>query len=318
MKKSLFIALFAAILLGQSQADNLFQNNAREHISEGALVKWPSGSDAMHTMAVWSFDGNNRYDAQNTLFNSVVNGLRRAGRFEIVDRESLKYILNEQETVKYASSAKTIERIEQGRIKGAQYILFGYVNTASVEKTSSTNKDKTTYHYKAQTSLNIKIVNVETGEITTTTTLTEDASITISDSGGTREEAWNKVCGEIRSAIKEYIKNRFPMPVNIVNIESAKRGKVYEVLIDKGNGRSVAKRDEVIVYEIISMQLPGGKTRDREKEIANMVVKKVEGQDFSVCKVKKGGEDLFKRLKNGSPIKCRVYGKRDIIKIPKF
>ncbi len=314
MNRILIIALFAFFISGQTQAsNNSIESQLAAFLNGGNLDGILEGSER-HTITIWPFDGNNRYDARNTLSKAVVNGVRAAGRFEVIEREKLDYIIEQIDIVKDIKSSKAEELISQGHLKGAEYILFGYVNFASVDRTSHEYKGKTSYSYKAKTSLNIRIVDVETGNIKISETLTEDASISIKDSGDTKADAWSSLCKNMRKKIKGFIKSRFPMSVQIVNIESKKNGKAFEVLIDKGSKRGINKNDEVKVYEIIKMEM-GGKTREREKELATMVVKKVEGQDFSVCRVKKGGDKLLKKLNDGSPIKCRVYGKRDIFSL---
>ena len=48
----------------------------------------------------------------------------------------------------------------------------------------------------------------------------------------------------------------------------------------------------------------GGKTLTRKKEIGEIKITKVEGQEISEAKVVKGGEEILAKFNSGAKIEC--------------
>jgi hypothetical protein len=113
------------------------------------------------------------------------------------------------------------------------------------------------------------------------------------------------------SKTEEFLKSTFPQIVELVKIENEKKGAADIVLIAAGSGQGIEKKDEVKVYEIERLEV-GGEIKEREIQIATMVVQNVESRDFSTCKVKSGGGKLKQRMNSGVPLICKSLARRKI------
>jgi hypothetical protein len=307
MKKTMFLLLFIAFLFGQTKA-----NNDPINIFFNTII---SPNNDTKTIAILPFDGDNSFKARENLYNTISEAVVKSGRFKILEREKLKNILTEIDRNKHDYTRVSEELVEQGKIEGAQYFMFGHINTANIVKTSDKDsKGKTTYRHECSISVSLRIVNIETGEIQISETIQIGEGTYSSASDDTRDGAWIKGCEKILSKTEEFLKAAFPQEVEIVKIISEKKGVAFEILIAAGSEQGIEKKDEVKIFDIEEIEI-GGEIKEREIHIATMVVQKVENSDFSICKVTSGGGKLKQRINDDAPIKCKSMAKRAILKL---
>jgi curli biogenesis system outer membrane secretion channel CsgG len=287
MKKSTVLALLCgALCLGQAQA--------QEKISIGILPFSSSSGEVTNQADVYSIQ------------EATVTGFVKTRRFTIVDRtraDAQKSELEKQKTEDFLSSKQLAE---QGKNLGANYLVLGNVVSASVDESTYTDQTsgKTYVHYKAKLAITLRLVDVETGEITQAETITPSASgggglgglvgTVLGSSSSNPQDAMAKAIKGIEKSIDKFVDQNFPVEFMIADIqEKDKKGQALTLLVNCGTAFGVKKGDELRVVEIVDVNM-NGKTMKRRKEIGKLKVAKVEDENFSLCTVKEGGEDITK------------------------
>ncbi|MFT7606881.1 MAG: hypothetical protein ACI8VT_004484, partial [Saprospiraceae bacterium] len=227
-------------------------------------------------------------------------------RFHLVERAKMDAILQELDIQKGYESMNSAVLVEQGQTLGANYHMFGQINSVSTKTShSKDSKGRTTTSYTVVISLNLRIVDIETGMVKETETITVGQNLFEFISAQTEAEAWNKSCKKMGSKTKGFIKKAFPMTISIIQIEKEKKGKVTEILIAGGSVIGLKKNDKLNVFEITELEVDG-KMFPREREIASLTVSDIQGGQLSVCKVKKGGGDLKNKILSGAKLICKT------------
>lgn len=293
MKKTMFIVFITISFLMQIQADN----NALETNPTNYLNEYEK-----KTIAVWPFKGENQFMAKDVLYEITMNAVVQSKRLNMVEKDRLYAILQTMDLQKIEESVNSGVFVEQGQLLGAQYCLFGSVNPLEIEKKSRTNEKtgKTTYYYECKLSMSLRIVDVETGAAIYAGTVSD------SSTGDTKQEAWERSSKGIVKDAKKFIKTAIPCQVSLAEILENKNGKAKTVLIEGGSFMGLEKGDHLRIFEMI----PYGSGEDqkfRKKKISNIVVTEVEGDDFSVCKVKNSGNELLKKIKADATLICETY-----------
>lgn len=233
--------------------------------------------------------------------DAVINGFINAGRFNVIDKESLGLVKKEQERQMSESgiSAENAERQAKMRELGADYIITGRVVGYARDQEQVTTKlitggQKTYTRYTVKLQFNINALNAADGSVVGNKIINEKAS-----SIKSYDDAMLNVLKSLDYEVELFIQEYFPLEIFIAEISSQKKGKAKEVLIAAGDKLGVEKGDKFSVFEIT--YLSGMK---REKEIGKIIVKEVEGTNFSKCKVSDGGEEIFKKFNEGKEIIC--------------
>lgn len=293
MKKIILLSSLAILLIATLQVK--------------AVANKPAFEDKK-TIAVWPFQGDNQYGAIEALHNIVTDAVNKSERFYLVERSKLNAILQELDLQKGYETMNSDVLVEQGKALGANYHLFGHINsvgTKSDRRTDSKNRAYTAY--TCVISLNLRIVDIETGLVKETETITVgqdlfDAMLSSRD----KNEAWNRTCKKMRTKVTKFIKKAFPLSISIVEIHKEKKGKAYELLIEAGDIAGLKKNDKLQVYELKPMTTSNGKTTDRKISVASLTVKEVQGDYVSLCRVKKGGGDLKNKFLGGAKLICET------------
>ena len=98
--------------------------------------------------------------------------------------------------------------------------------------------------------------------------------------------------------MRDFVDEYFKMEGTILEVNSEKKGKAEEVYINLGSMNGVKEAQKFTVYAI--REVAG---REAKKEIGRLTVKAVEGDDISLCKAQKGGEEIMKAIRDEQPIK---------------
>lgn len=258
------------------------------------------------TIAIWPFQGDNRMGALESLHNIVTDAVSKAERFYVVERAKLNALLQELDIQKGYETMNSDVLVEQGKALGANYHIFGHINSVSTKRENSKNTltGKNYISHTCVISLNLRIVNVETGAIEKTETLTVGKTLDFV-SARSEGEAWNKSCEKMGRKVTGFIKKAFPLTITLLSIEKEKKGKATEVLVGAGEIAGLKKNDKLKVFELQEVNY-NGVLKERRIPIADLTVKEVQGSDFSVCRVKKGGGKLKNKILGRAKLICET------------
>ena len=180
----------------------------------------------------------------------------------------------------------------ESRIRGDVYVRFG----GELPKTHRSNTAGRWMLSLRSVSYTLKVINPKNGTLIGTKTF-QHSGLT-GGTGGNKEEA---IANTIKSAVysmRDFVDEYFKMEGTILEVNSEKKGKAEEVYINLGSMNGVKEAQKFTVYAI--REVAG---REAKKEIGRLTVKAVEGDDISLCKVQKGGEEIMKAIRDEQPIK---------------
>ncbi|RUA13277.1 MAG: hypothetical protein DSY83_11770 [Flavobacteriia bacterium] len=232
------------------------------------------------------------------------------GTYEVLDREALGYVINEQEVQKQITSINA-DVVEQGRIKGAEFIvaskLFNVTyKTIGFKIPGLGDSSKKEGMQRAIFSFSVDILDTETGA----TVNSEKFSIgTISDNVGgiTEDEAFSAALNSksLNNKLSDFLNKSGGGSIKLVSIEEEKGDEASMVLINSGSATNTKKNDKLKVYEISTLNVDGEDVI-REKWIADLKVAAVEGEKLSTAKVDKGGKELKELYESGAKLICKI------------
>jgi len=229
---------------------------------------------------------------------NVSNAFVKTKRFVIVDRSKMEALSSEKELQK-SEEFMDGNVVAQGVNLGADYFVSGHVLQGLAE--SIVFSDGST-EYKAKLEISLKIIDVATGEVLTSETISPKAGSMFASMAGagpkTPEAAITKALKDIEDDVDEFVANNFPLTGSIVEMDSN-----AEMLIALGSNYGIKKKDKFKVVEISEMMVDGKKLV-RKKLVGEIYVITVEDENFSKCKVKKGGDAILAKFSAGSKIKC--------------
>ena len=148
---SISIILSLAVVYLLNPAVAVAQTNGKVRI---AVMNFENNS-------TWSYWGDNLGRAAA---DELVTQLFKAGSFSVIERAQLAALLAEQDLgASGAVDASTAARI--GQLLGAQLILTGSITQFSIESTSGSFRSLGASVSRAETVLDVRLVNTTTGEI---------------------------------------------------------------------------------------------------------------------------------------------------------
>ncbi|MDG1037028.1 MAG: CsgG/HfaB family protein [Crocinitomicaceae bacterium] len=232
---------------------------------------------------------------------NVSNAFVKTKRFNIVDRSKMDALRGEkdlQATEDFIDGTV----VAQSKNLGAAFLVSGLVTQGKAERMTSTNENgTTTVTYKAKLAIQLKVIDVETGEIVSSETLEPKSGSAFGGmmgiGAGTPEKAISKALKDIEKDIDEFISKNFPLAASIVECD----GKT--LLMSVGSSNGVEKKDAFKVVEISSIEVDGKKLT-RKKIIGEISVKSVDDENFSTCTIKKGGGQIVAKMESGAKLKC--------------
>ncbi|NAS14324.1 hypothetical protein [Poritiphilus flavus] len=240
------------------------------------------------------------------------------GTYEILDREALGLVMDEQNIQKKITSINA-DVVAQGRIKGAEFIIASKLFNVAYKKIkpsifekpiesvlgSDEDKDSEVGLQRAVFSFSVDILDTETGA----TLNTQKFSIgTVSDNLGgiTKPEAFQSAlkAKSLEGKLSQFLNESGGGAIKLISIEEEKGGSAAIVLINSGSSTDTKKNKKFKVYEISVLQIDGEDTI-REKWVADLKVTAVEGEKLSTAKVDKGGQKLKELFESGAKLICK-------------
>ena len=234
--------------------------------------------------------------------NEVVQSLTATGRIIVFDKSQQSAVAKEQERSKN-TSADMRDLGEMGQYH-ADKIVTGAVNACTITKKQREVKDyktKTSHmetYYEASFTYQINIVDPNTGVNTYSNVFTASAQ------AETGEQALNKALGAVGVGSKDFVEANFSLAGQIVQVSKANKQntKAEEVYINLGSDHVITKDNRLKAYAVIDVA--GELSR---KEIGELEVKEVASKSRSMCKVKKGGEEILRLMSENARVEVQSY-----------
>ncbi|MCB0831951.1 MAG: hypothetical protein KDC45_00665 [Bacteroidetes bacterium] len=223
----------------------------------------------------------------------VVNAFVKLKRFTILDRTAMENIMKEQNFQMSDNVSNAV--VNAGNMLGARYICQG-----QLQQVSSTETSKGSGIYYATVELQIRIIDVETGEITASKDFKGE-----SGSKMNRLEACYDGLNEAESKIYTWLRTAFPVEGEILEIGSKGKGKKASMMITITAGKDLGVRpgDVFRVYTESEVEV-AGKLRKRTVDVGMMKVVSVNEDGWSsVCDPGKSGKDIQAKYDSGVKLK---------------
>ncbi|WP_161993991.1 CsgG/HfaB family protein [Cyclobacterium xiamenense] len=287
MKKSLFVSV---LLIGL-----LFDAKAQEKPIVGIVpFTYVQGAASV--------------DDVNSIQETVTNAFVKTRRFNIVDRSKMESLKKEKELQK---SEDFIDGsiAQQGVSLGANYLIAGHVLSAQADQMETAPDEttgQTTITFKSKLSINLKVIEVATGEVIRSETIEPKGGSLLAGMVGlgasSPEAAIAKAIKDIEEKIDAFVDENFPVSFPIVEIvEKDKKGNAINVMIAGGSGYNLKKGDKLRVVELSVMEV-NGKQLQRKKEIGELRITTVEDENFSICSVRSGGLAINSKFEGNATI----------------
>lgn len=230
------------------------------------------------------------------LRNSVIEGIQKMERVILIDvdaQDALRIEAQRRSSENIsAGEDNEMERLSAMSELGAQYIITGHVS--SMTATYKKNSDGKGY-YDGSVSYTLKVTKTQNGTLVGTKTF-QHAGLT-GGRGGNKEEAIANTFVYAVSSMRDFVDEYFKMEGTILEVNAEKKGKAEEVYINLGSMHGVKEAQKFTVY--VAREVAG---RTAKKEIGRLTTKTVEGEDISLCKVQKGGEEIMQAINDGQTI----------------
>lgn len=237
----------------------------------------------------------------NSIQETVINAFVKTKRFNIVDRSKMDALKKEKDLQK---SEDFIDGsvIEQGVSLGANFLISGHVISAQPER-METVPDATgqvTVSYKAKLSIQLKVIDVATGQVVTSETIEPKGGSILGGMMGvgpsTPEAAITKAIKGIEKKVDDFVNKNFPATFPIVEIqEKNSKGIATKIMIAGGTAFNLEKGQKLKVVEVSIIEV-NGKRLERKKDIGELKITKVEDENFSTCSVRSGGIEINARF----------------------
>jgi len=215
----------------------------------------------------------------------IVQAFGEKGLHEVIDINSLSAIGQEiyRQSGESALNEDNMRRLSEAGVKGADYVVTGTLSNFDAIPVKNDKGQITGFGGKLN--FVFKVTNLKDGtqkgmaDIACSTFLSEK----------TKDAAIMKAVKNAKDKVIKEIKRIFPVVAEIVEITAEKKGAAKTLTIEAGSTLGVKKGDQ---FKICEEKIFRGKKRI--VEIGRVKVLSVQGDDFSECKVIKGGDKILK------------------------
>ena len=247
-----------------------------------ALVNAYSQEVSKQVLNVKEFTSSSEFkrDEVDYFRSQVIAKLQKTDRIIVVDLAKQSSIKQEEQRRMSELSMNDDRDVEDITLLKANYILGGRLNSIQTQQRNGTRLDGTAYIYYSTTfSYTLELINPATGG-----TVKSYSYSTI----GTGDNPQKSRMDAIRSKnLDKFVSEAFPVKGRVLQIDKEKDSKAELVYINLGSAQGISKGDKFFVYAVID--IAGALT---EKEIGMLQVTTLY-ENRSLCKVNKGGEDVF-------------------------
>ena len=238
----------------------------------------------------------------STVQDIVINSFINSQRFVILEREMLEQLKGETENQKEESFINSISSLaEQGRLVGAEYLLLGKVSKISVEEFTSKAGVRS---FIAYVTVTIRIVNVESGEIDGSSTITVQPNLIDRKllKAATRGAALRKIEKPVNKGVNKFIQDYVPIEIRLGKIIETKKGKVSSLYVLAGEKQGVRVGTKVEIIKVDFEDFGDGEKTKIETVIGLGKVSESKGAKISVCSISKGGDKLLASINGGDDL----------------
>ena len=232
-----------------------------------------------------------------TVRSAVMEGLHASNRVNIIDidtNDALKVEADRRDSG--VSAGDKLDRLAMMGQEGADFIIQGVVNDITISETVTTDsKGNKSYSYEPVYAFTLKVIDPKTGKITETQSFKIPNGI-FDFSGFTilaysPDEAVTAYSKIIPKKLNKFINAAFPIQGIVLEMADTKGSEVKTLYISVGDALGAKKGQK---YDVREVRTIAG--RESRKTIGEIEVVDVEGDDISLCKVKKGGKEIYKSI----------------------
>lgn len=259
------------------------------------------------TVAITSFEttsSNISVKYIKAIEDKVKEAFYSTNRFYIVDRTNYKKIKEEKEIQK-GEGFMDGRTVGQTSLEGAEQIVTGSISQIDIIKKYTEESN----YYECEISFSLQVLDVATGQVLAIelirprqTKLGSFVSASLGEAE-TPEKAFYNALKGTQKEINKFVDKHFPVITLIIEISEASSNKAKILLISTGNINGAKKNQKFQVVELVNMKV-GDKEIVRKKEIGEIKIIKVEGEEISVAKVIKGGGAILSKFNAGAKIEC--------------
>lgn len=231
------------------------------------------------SLCVGTFSGANNVGSSTVtaLRNSVLSGLNATGRLDLKDINAM-------------DAGKSQEaQIEAAKGAGCTYLLNGIVNTM----TETSNKYGNDTTYSCEINYTLHVTEVETNKIFSTQTLTASWF-----AGKTKDVAVAKAIQFASNSMKRFVNNTFKTQATMKSLDIIDKKKgAKTAYVSIGSNAGICKGQMFDVFKEIDVA--GNKGR---KLIGAAKAEEVVGEELTLVKITKGGQDIQEAFEQGVTI----------------
>lgn len=213
-------------------------------------------------------------DVSDAIYQRIVEGLLKTKKFEPIERSQIAVLLKEGQ---FQNSGITDDdsAIKLGKLAGAQFVTIGsYVG--QIEHKVDYSSNYKTESYPANLSVNVRLVDVQTGKIA------NSFSVESSSSGSSKAASINELLNGFSSNLEITLSQSYKSSGYIIRAISSE-----EYVIDLGQDDGLQKGDKLAVLtygDDIIHPITGKVIKGEQKELAQAEVKTV-SNETSIVKV---------------------------------
>lgn len=189
---------------------------------------------------------------------------------------------------------------------GANYLLQGTITSLSVDHKRS--DDGKTEWYAAVVNYTLKVVDPKNGTTIASKTFKHGESIAEMATGDTPDAAAVDVAKFARKAVRALVDEAFKLNGTILEINATKGDEAKQVYISLGSAHGVGSKARFKVFELRTVA-----GRNSRKEIGELKVSAVEGEDLTLCDVVKGGKEIKAAMDAQQKIEVEVFHKVSLL-----
>ena len=226
------------------------------------------------------------------LRSKVIEGIQETNRVLItdVDAEDALRVEKARRENGELSAAGDASRLAVMTQLGANYLLQGTITSLSVDHKP------------------LKVVDPKNGTTIASKTFKHGESITEMATGDTPDAAAVDVAKFARKAVRALVDEAFKLNGTILEINATKGDEAKQVYISLGSAHGVGSKARFKVFELRTVA-----GRNSRKEIGELKVSAVEGEDLTLCDVVKGGKEIKAAMDAQQKIEVEVFHKKTLL-----
>ncbi|WP_299362370.1 CsgG/HfaB family protein [Winogradskyella sp.] len=238
--------------------------------------------------------------------DKVKEAFYATNRFDIVDRTNLDKLKAEKELQKTEDfiDGKTVQ---QSSLEGAEQIVTGSISQVDIVKRVS----ESSVNYECKISFSLQVIDIVTGQVLASKLIrpkqgfVESFGSSLIGDNNTPDKAFFNSLKGTQKAIDKFVNKHFPVTTLIIEITEISSNKAKLILVNTGKLNGTKKNQKFSIIELINKEV-NGKKLVRKKELGEIKITKVEGDEISEAKVLKGGEAILTKFNSGAKIECHL------------